>query len=108
MQLCSGIVKHVYCVRPKLTVYSYIRIYCFNNRLTSRVYFIPEESNGVLLLGQHRRQLTNFKPPLAEPLVSAGNLANARHESNAFIIYIIDIITCIIFSNSFCLQMILL
>ena len=35
-------VKHVYCApfaQYKITVDSLIRIYCFNNWLTSRVYF---------------------------------------------------------------------
>ena len=39
---CSFMIKPVYCARPdqfKNTVDSYIRIYCFNNRLTTRVYF---------------------------------------------------------------------
>ena len=42
--------KPVYCARPdqyKITVDSLIRIYCFSNRLTSRVYFKAELAHNL-------------------------------------------------------------
>ena len=66
MQLYSVMVKPVYCVRPNITVDSWIRTYCFNNRLTSPVYFNKKRvffilfdihgngDNVVLILANHQ------------------------------------------------------